>query len=932
MTARMSTYFLGVAWLAIASLALSKEGQKPSAYQLKPVMDGAAIGLHMEILSDKNHSFTFEQIRSLYEEGRFVKSTEKIPNFGMNPATQWVRFELHNSGESKQEVLIEHAISLTDSFTLYHQMPDGTWYEKSDGDQYDISKRDIKNRLPVFQYFLQPGTHVFFGKSSSIGTKQIPLHIWTPDEFYNRNALEYAYIGILVGFHVVVCLYNLFLYTSLRDRTYLFYVLYVASNLLYQVNYVGLFQQVGALLGGPSTASNVLLILSVDLVAITSLLFSERFLNLPKRLPSFVKVFKAAQVLSLINMSITSFVSLYWGNIMVFVTASIATILLISSGFLVARQGYLPAKFYLAAWACYLIGVTGTLSNLLAIYPTDNFARWGQFTGGAFEVAILSLALGARINFRRKQNMLKIKELNTGLEEKVKERTSEIQSLLQHIPQGILSMGREGIVDSNYSAKLPEILGHKEIAGRPFKDLILDHTGLSLDERDQAWQSILASMDEDELNFHVNRDKLPEQILYHREGFRKFLRLTWNVETTANGDVRHILVTMLDVSNEVAAQQELERKNQEFEIIRQLVELGAKKSIQFFASGRLLLEEISRLIESGDHSEDTLKILFVNAHTLKGAARSLRLKELANEFHNIEAYYAKILKEKETPDQDRLRIEFKQALSCYTRYENANIEVLDRKPDHTKVPVDREFLQENVKLLSQLVDLDSLSYDLKDIIHRNRDELTQAIFMSLPSIITDIMSQAEKIARDLGKDAPKIHTEIEDALLTYDQEMALKNSFVHLLRNALDHGIEAPSIRTAKRKPSYGNIHIHARVDHDTIRIQFWDDGRGLAIDKLRQKASHKGLISEGAKIDDIANTVFETGFSTAETLSIVSGRGVGMGAVLQFMEGIKGSVEIHVEDPIDEEQTYYRFKTYLTLPAMASVSSNEMTRPKAVS
>ncbi|WP_176736910.1 7TM-DISM domain-containing protein [Oligoflexus tunisiensis] len=896
-------------WLGIITFCMPRAGAAVP-YTITEKENGRMLGLHLEILEDPSGRLQLSDI--LLMDAAFQPSRDPVPNWGLHRAVQWVKFSVHNPFDHPVPILLENTFTFVDQFQIYHRNASHGWDMKQAGDQLPFSTRDVQSRQPVFRFTLEPGTHIFYARSFADGSHQLPLQLWTHDEFFSHNALEYSYIGILIGFHVVICLYNLFLFFSLRDKTFLYYVIYVASNVIYQSTGLGVMQHALSNLGLAQHVPNPFMVISVDWIAMTGLLFSYYFLNIEERLPGFRRIYLAICGLDVLNMLITTFVSVWLGTAICLLTASLATSTLMTSGLLVARQRYLPGYFYLAGWGCYLLGVTGTVMNLVGLASTSEFTRWGQFTGGAVEIAILSLALGARINAKRRQAMQMIKQLNHELEDKVAERTAEIHSLLLHIPQGILSIGREGRISPNFSAQLPAILGHESIANQSFRTIILERSTLSADARDQAWQTILASVGEHSLNFDLNIDKLPAQLTYTLDGMDKELRLTWNRELNANDEIKHILVTLLDVTSEVVAQHEVERQNQEFEIIKQLVEIGSRKSIQFFSSGDQLIEENHRLVHAPSLNPDAIRILFVNTHTLKGAARVLQLQELANALHLVETYYSQVLKDQQPIDQARALQEFAHVQAVYQRYFRAHRDILGRRDDLKKVVVDREILQENIKLLGHLEGIEALPHELHGLIHTRRSELTHLIFRSIPSILDDIMQQAGKIAKDLGREPPIIHMEADDILVSYSQELALKNAFIHLLRNALDHGIEPAPLRLAKGKPAQGTLKVAAREAEGTIYIRFEDDGRGLALERIR-RLSQAG---PDASPEAIAASIFETGFSTTESVTMMSGRGIGLGAVQQFMAAEQGTVRIELGPPLDEKGEFRAFSIHITLPA----------------
>lgn len=525
-----------------------------------------------------------------------------------------------------------------------------------------------------------------------------------------------------------------------------------------------------------------------------------------------------------------------------------------------------------------------------------------------------------------------VKTLNASLEIKVQERTAEINALLQHIPQGVLSIGAQGLVDANFSAHLPDILGHKQITRRNFKELFLDLCDISTDLRDQCWQTIQASIQEPALNFDINADKFPQEVWYVHQEQRKLIKLTWNAELDAQDNVRRILVTMLDISLEYEARQELEEKNKDLIIIRELIDAGVKKSMQFFATARQLLEENQRFLDSGELNIDSIKILFVNMHTVKGAARTLQFKDLSAALHDCEAAYAAIIKQGAAIVPTKLHRDLKQLNHAFERYVHVNSNVLGRSEDYSKIPIDREFLEQHYQLLNILDQKVGLASEIKDVIHRNKDKLTHWIFMSLSMVMNDILQQSEKIARDLQKEAPRIESNVADILINHRQEMTLKNSFIHILRNALDHGIESAAERQAKGKNPHGIIHIDAYEDASCITIEVWDDGRGLPVSRLREKAEASGILRPSASLQEVAETIFLQGMSTARSLSQVSGRGVGMDAVKRFFEAEHGQIQVLLGEPKDFEKRYFAFKFRITLPREDADELDDMIKGAAAS
>jgi two-component system chemotaxis sensor kinase CheA len=150
------------------------------------------------------------------------------------------------------------------------------------------------------------------------------------------------------------------------------------------------------------------------------------------------------------------------------------------------------------------------------------------------------------------------------------------------------------------------------------------------------------------------------------------------------------------------------------------------------------------------------------------------------------------------------------------------------------------------------------------------------------------------LARDTGKNIELV-TEGEATEIDKTVIERLANPLVHLVRNAADHGLEAPAARTAVGKPALGRITLSAHQTGGEVVITIKDDGHGVDRDRVRAKAEAQGLLEPGAAISDSAllMMIFQPGFSTAAQVTNLSGRGVGMDVVKRTIEELRGSIDI---------------------------------------
>jgi len=166
-------------------------------------------------------------------------------------------------------------------------------------------------------------------------------------------------------------------------------------------------------------------------------------------------------------------------------------------------------------------------------------------------------------------------------------------------------------------------------------------------------------------------------------------------------------------------------------------------------------------------------------------------------------------------------------------------------------------------------------------------------------IVEPLPRTAREIAQRAGK---RVQVETVGAELELDRSILdrLSDPLVHLLRNAVDHGIESPEVRRAAGKDEVGHIRVEARRVKDRVRISISDDGAGIDLDSVRARAVEAGVVhadlAEDLAPEDLAALIFYPGLSTSETVSEISGRGVGMDAVKATIESLGGSIEVQSE------------------------------------
>jgi len=192
------------------------------------------------------------------------------------------------------------------------------------------------------------------------------------------------------------------------------------------------------------------------------------------------------------------------------------------------------------------------------------------------------------------------------------------------------------------------------------------------------------------------------------------------------------------------------------------------------------------------------------------------------------------------------------------------------------------------------VELMERNETLSDLVERVRDSALQLRMVKIGATFTRFERVVHDVARELGKDIA-LAVSGEDTELDKTVVEKIGDPLTHLVRNAMDHGIEPADVRAARGKPAQGTVRLNAYHDSGSIVIEVSDDGGGIDRERVLAKAVERGLVEAGRQLTDseVFALLFEPGFSTASQVTNLSGRGVGMDVVKRNIAALRGSVDM---------------------------------------
>ncbi|CAN1208719.1 hypothetical protein TUMEXPCC7403_00760 [Tumidithrix helvetica PCC 7403] len=446
---------LGILSLPTQTLAAS------SSLILQDTQDRYPLGSYLEILEDKSTQWTIDAVSQSPLAQQFVRNHTERPSYGFTHSAYWMRLHLRNQASAATAWRLEIGYPLIDRITLY--LPDERaqqtqnvsesgkqsqkWIVKYAGDSYPFAIREVDDRLPVFKIPLASQTEqTIFLRFET--TSSLPLHLtlWSLEAFAQHRYHQQFLLGGFYGILLVMSGYNFILFLILKERSYLYYVLFVLSGGAWVATTDGFGLQY--LWPEQVWWNNVAIIILAALSAFSVLNFMNAFLQTKIYSPRLRKIIFGVNFLWFLIVIAAVFVSYRPVAQTAVALLAISCVIGMTVGVKSWQGGYRPARYYLIGYSLVLIGAFSYCLTLFNLIPSNFFTDESLRLGLVFMVFMLSLALGDRINLlkqekveaqaevmREQQEALRLKDEWTAtlqqakdeLEHRVVERTKDLK-------------------------------------------------------------------------------------------------------------------------------------------------------------------------------------------------------------------------------------------------------------------------------------------------------------------------------------------------------------------------------------------------------------------------------------------------------------------------------------------------------------------------
>jgi HAMP domain-containing protein/signal transduction histidine kinase len=517
--------------------------------------------------------------------------------------------------------------------------------------------------------------------------------------------------------------------------------------------------------------------------------------------------------------------------------------------------------------------ITGTVIAFILIWMMQRIVVKPVLSIGSVVTKVGSGDLDVRTNIKSNDELgllgTKLNEMISGLKEKreleltnreIETRNRENKKYLDNINEGLLLINPDLTISKQYSRFLTVIFNQEEVSGLKLSEFIYPDTDKFSEEREELDQFVKMVFEKTKTDMEMILSINPlfnKRISVNTEqGDRSEIIIDAHFQRIFDGDkVENVMVIFEDRTQIINIEMELEAARQksqsELEQIAVILKAGPEYFLEFVHDSAMNLTASMSELDSIENPESFTR-LFRNLHSLKGSARYMDMKLLADKVHETE---------------------------------NLIVELKNSGPDSEK----KEIIKQHLDGLTE--ELDGIR-DITDRFSRFTESSGIGNVSRIEHFFETLRRMVTQIAEEMEKDVVLItRSNLED--FPYLREM--RDPIIHLIRNSIDHGIEDSFERLTIGKESSAKVKLDIVILQDgKYTIVVSDDGRGINFKSVMSRAKEKGLIGDSEVSNlKLAEILFSPSFSTRTEVSTISGRGVGLDVVSDAVKSLNGTISI---------------------------------------
>ncbi len=512
----------------------------------------------------------------------------------------------------------------------------------------------------------------------------------------------------------------------------------------------------------------------------------------------------------------------------------------------------------------YLIyGITfGFLFPLIALFfisflPNNPWILFSIISSAPFFLGWFARMIGVRQD--------RLQKINVNLEKMVQERTSKIKNMLDVTGQGFFLFGADFVVKENYSRKCEEIFNKKPVG------LFLPELLFSKKRKQEEFIDGFSLLFTDISKADVVFDLMDREITINSKTIKIEYRMI---------DRTQVLGIMTDITLQLLLKEKEEKEEKLRNMVFQILS-HQKFFSSFLKEAEAVFQTFSRLGDVENEDYETLQRMI---HTFKGSASFFAFEATHTAANNFENYISDKIACNEAIDIPS------QVSSLKKAYEDESDIVLNLFGEKWLNRIDQVSIPYHHYL--QLEESIAKKYGSDNEIFGSVQQFRR---ISLHALLAPYPPMSQRLAKSLGKEVKPLEIRGDDIQILPEIYDDLLCTFAHLVRNMIDHGIETPLERKKKNKPAQGEVFIDIKVHNDGMEISFIDDGRGISVQEIEAIGRREGILSNDKTYnsDEILELLFLRDFSTAENLTEISGRGLGLWTVKTEIDRLGGQLSI---------------------------------------
>ena len=496
--------------------------------------------------------------------------------------------------------------------------------------------------------------------------------------------------------------------------------------------------------------------------------------------------------------------------------------------------------------------------------------------------------------------------LNRFEAQNAKDDDSGIDRIIKDLKKGICSIDHQLALEKGYSEFFSEIFGPDLKAGMPIRDVLKKPLRMDEKELDKAifhWQTVMGM---NKLQWKLTEKMMLKKVSVRHKSEFLTLKLYHLPRFDRKGNLKRIILVIEDVTEFEKTQKENLLRQKEMEKIISLLEVPEDIFSHYIYETNEQFDQIKKEMKAlrlGQGSQtESLNTMMRLVHTIKGNSGLFHFQYIQKVCHDAETFMVELFSSKGSikehlPELMDLLVEMNEEIYSYTslRRDILGRSGADEKQNLTlRIEWVRALVQHYSYLLSQT------EYEAEEVAlvqGRLARALESFSRSSLQVYIARYNKMIQSICTELKKSVGEIDQEIGVQFFDVHTLAILNDVLVQCIRNSLDHGFETPKERVQLGKASEGRIKIRTRDFGSSVMLEYSDDGKGIDRDALVERALAKNLLTpaeaDALTPDQKLQLIFHPGLSTSQRVSELSGRGVGMDAVVKAMEQIGGSIQV---------------------------------------